>query len=440
MLAVPLGSPPIVTRGEAREGLVVRRIERAGEWILPRRQGVLASKPPCYHWVAALAGRVFGSSDATVRLPSAIGAMAMVASVVVLASDLGLFAASLAAVALTASWGFWLSALEARVDMLFAAAVTIALTGAWRAMAGGTATSRLALWGGVTVAVLTKGPAGAALVGGVLAGYALWSARGGGLRRLWSAPLAGGAVVLTAGWYAAAWWIGGVEFLRLHVQKENVERLLGVGDFAGDRRHAPFKLIGAFAARLYPWNLAALTSLRGHPQGGRSLPLERFLHAWWLVVLAVFTLAAKRRSVYLLPLYPAIAVLAAGALTARVRSRRGRAVLLGVALGLSLAAYVATLHVRVRVAEAHGLGEAAAAMAEALPSDATLFAAAGAPENDVLVLGYLLDRPILRRRRPCETGATHALVPRGQRPSVDPALVVVDRPPASLLVRCAGAR
>src|SRR4029079_19602587 len=48
-LAWPLHSPPIDHHGEAREGLVVQAIVDRGEWILPRRNGELPSKPPLFH-------------------------------------------------------------------------------------------------------------------------------------------------------------------------------------------------------------------------------------------------------------------------------------------------------------------------------------------------------------------------------------------------------
>lgn len=112
--------------------------------------------------------------------------------------------------------------------------------------------------------------------------------------------------------------------------------------------------------------------------------------------------------------------------------------LLVLAACLSLVMYAATLHARFRTADRRGLGDAAAAMARALPAEAVLAATAGVPENDLVVLGYLLDRPILRSRHPCDQGATHTLVPRAREHAVDRELVLVDHPRASLLVRCPG--
>jgi len=47
-------TPPIWHHGEAREALVVQGIVRNHEWILPLRNGAIPSKPPFFHWLAAL--------------------------------------------------------------------------------------------------------------------------------------------------------------------------------------------------------------------------------------------------------------------------------------------------------------------------------------------------------------------------------------------------
>ena len=49
-----LGDVAFYTRGEPREGLVVREMLRTGAWIVPRRpEGEIARKPPLYYWLAA---------------------------------------------------------------------------------------------------------------------------------------------------------------------------------------------------------------------------------------------------------------------------------------------------------------------------------------------------------------------------------------------------
>ena len=65
---------PFYTRGEPREGLVVREMLASGEWLVPARpEGELARKPPLYYWAAATASRVMPERpERALRLPSAL--------------------------------------------------------------------------------------------------------------------------------------------------------------------------------------------------------------------------------------------------------------------------------------------------------------------------------------------------------------------------------
>src|SRR5712692_9513069 len=53
-----LGHAPFFDKQEPREALVVWEINHSGNWILPLRNGnEIPSKPPLYHWLAALVSR-----------------------------------------------------------------------------------------------------------------------------------------------------------------------------------------------------------------------------------------------------------------------------------------------------------------------------------------------------------------------------------------------
>src|SRR5205807_8438936 len=68
-----LGQAPFFDKQEPREALVVWEINHSGNWILPMRNGnEIPSKPPLYHWLAALASQAVNELDGfTVRFPSA---------------------------------------------------------------------------------------------------------------------------------------------------------------------------------------------------------------------------------------------------------------------------------------------------------------------------------------------------------------------------------
>src|SRR5262245_44549687 len=64
---------PFYDKQEAREALVVWEIIHSGNWILPLRNGIeIPSKPPLYHWLAALTAKSMNRLDEfTVRFTSA---------------------------------------------------------------------------------------------------------------------------------------------------------------------------------------------------------------------------------------------------------------------------------------------------------------------------------------------------------------------------------
>ena len=128
MLAWPVCSPPISHHGEAREGLVVQDIVGHGHWVLPRRNGELPSKPPLFHWSAAAATHLFGAGDASLRLPSAGAALLVVLATYALGVLIGgRITGWLASGVLLGMAPFLTAAGEARVDMVFAAAITVTL-------------------------------------------------------------------------------------------------------------------------------------------------------------------------------------------------------------------------------------------------------------------------------------------------------------------------
>src|SRR5512134_3145649 len=69
-----IGSIPFFDKGEPREALAVQDIVQRGEWLVPLKRATdIPSKPPLFHWSAALVSRLTGSlTETTVRFPSAL--------------------------------------------------------------------------------------------------------------------------------------------------------------------------------------------------------------------------------------------------------------------------------------------------------------------------------------------------------------------------------
>jgi 4-amino-4-deoxy-L-arabinose transferase-like glycosyltransferase len=312
-------APPIWHHGEAREGLVVQGIVHNHEWILPLRNGGMPSKPPFFHWLAALPAFVFGPSDWIVRLPSAIGAAIMAAATFFMGSQMGGRRTGwLAAGALLGMHEFWISGSQARVDMVFAACIALALAGFFFWYRDGHRGTRATCYVASACAVLAKGPVGLILPGLTIISFLIFEGRFRHLWAFWSGPLAALVLLLDLGWYAFAYHMGGDEFLSLQIATENVDRFFGRGSFSTE--NTSFDTLVWLAKQTLPWNLVLVWSLIRRIKGAREDWAGRFLHAWWISIFVFFVLAARSRPVYLLPMYPAIALLAGRAIDDRIRS------------------------------------------------------------------------------------------------------------------------
>jgi 4-amino-4-deoxy-L-arabinose transferase-like glycosyltransferase len=316
-----LGKAPFHTGGEPREGLVVWRMTHPADWrdlILPRRDGPtgleLPSKPPLFHWLAAVTSLVHGSTDEwSIRFPSA--ALSLIGLLCVFAAGTALWspaAGLIAALALMTMFEWARAATDARVDMTLTFGLQLAFLSLLFFLRNRAAGWLIPLYIGITLAVLGKGPVGAALPGFVAL---LMLALTRDLSFLRQMRLGYGALVVgvvAGGWYVMALILGGWGFFRKQVLAENVFTFLNSQDFGGGHRHPAYYLLGALLLGLLPWTILLLgvsaRLWRQRRQLARHDP-RLYLLLWIAVVFAFYAFAASKRGVYLLALYPAVALL-----------------------------------------------------------------------------------------------------------------------------------
>jgi 4-amino-4-deoxy-L-arabinose transferase-like glycosyltransferase len=349
---------PFYTRGEPREALVVQTIVTRGDVVLPMRNGdELPSKPPLFHWLGALASIAHGRlSEASIRFPSLAFSLVTVAATAAAAwAWWGAATAVLSSVILATSFQWLASSVVARVDMVLAATISLALLLFARAIETGRripATVYVLL----VAATLTKGPVGLVLPCAVA--FVTLALRGElrfvGWRDARLLAMAAAAVAL---WYAAAWAVGGQAFLDKQILKENVFRVLDADSVDAGHVEAFWYYVPLLAAGLAPWSLfvpglaaaawarrsakrttaseasppdaSGLTPSEPSIDGGdiergaigksaerpaeafdpRFDPHVLFLLVWGGLTFVMFSLAGSKRAVYLLPAYPAYAML-----------------------------------------------------------------------------------------------------------------------------------
>ncbi len=314
----PAVSTPFFTKGEPREGLVVRRMVEEGDWVLPKRTSehgwTIASKPPFFHWLGAGSSILTGGpSELAIRLPSVVlGAVTVVAVWCVARTVLPATAAFFGAIVLATTFEWVRAVSSARVDGTLVALMTIPLLLFHRGVVRGGLTRGEALVAYATLAcaTLTKGPVGFLLPGLVVGAALLVYRKLALVPRL--RPLLGAIVIvaLAGGWYLAAWHLGGDAFFRKHILKENVFRFLGASALKSGHEHGFFYYLPTFAAGFLPWTplflVALVAALRDRDV--RRDPRIGFLLVWIGVVFGFYSAASAKRSVYLLALYPAAAL------------------------------------------------------------------------------------------------------------------------------------
>lgn len=312
-----VGDLPFYTRGEPREGMVVQEMQRTGEWLVPARpDGDLARKPPLYYWLGAAALALLPDrAELALRLPSALAATAgVVATWVAARAAFGAAAGFPAAAVVATSFEWVRAATSARVDMVLAGALAVAFAGFTLALVQPGRGPLVLATVGAALAALAKGPVG--LVLPALAIGALMAARRDLvlLARLRPIHVLGVAGVVAALWYGAALMKYGAAFFEV-VAKENWLRFIDTDDAKTGHAHGLLYLPLLGLVGLLPWTpllpLAAVPERRGDAPGAQA---AAFALAWAVVTLVFFSLADAKRSVYLLPAFPAFALLVGAAI------------------------------------------------------------------------------------------------------------------------------
>lgn len=309
-----LGRTPFHTRGEPREAVVVQDLAAHGHWILPRRNATqLPRKPPLFYWLGGAAAQAHGAVDEwSVRLPSALqsGAAALLLTGTA-ASLLSPLAGAAAGIILLSSFEWLRAATAARVDMTLTFGLTLVFVGLLLVRRSPRGPWLLLCYAGAAWATLAKGIPGLAIPALAVALLCLLDRSLQPLRAL--RPLRGLAVVglLAGAWYAAAAAEGGRAFIDI-VARENLVRIVGARQASLGHEHGLGYLVGVLLAGLLPWTLllpsvaAALWRERA-ALGGRDPRLFALL--WCVAVFLPYAIASSKRGVYLLPLYPAVALL-----------------------------------------------------------------------------------------------------------------------------------
>jgi 4-amino-4-deoxy-L-arabinose transferase-like glycosyltransferase len=349
-------SLPPTDRDESRYVVTSHRMVDTGDIVDLRFQDQPRYLQPAgIYWAQAASASVFGRDAIwAYRIPSLLGAL----FAVLMTGWLGVYffgrrAGIAAALLLAACFSLNFEARIAKIDAVLLASITAAQLALMRAYVEpkvGRWTSA-AFWAALGVGLLVKGPLVILVSGTTIAALVIWDRKARwllNLRPQWG-PLLTLAIALP--WFIAIGVITDGAFYKRSLMRN----FLGKVGTSEQGHKGPFGYhLALFIAAMWPASLLALRAV-GFAWRERATPAIRFLLCWLIPSWIVFEFVATKLPHYVLPTYPAIALIAGAALFApQVESKtRGWVFAFVCLIWLAVSAVIAALGPAILMREQH---------------------------------------------------------------------------------------
>ena len=306
-----LGERDLWDAAETRAAQIAREMIETGDYIVPHLNGeVIATKPPIFHYLILLSYRVFGVDEFSSRFPSALAGVVLAAITFCIGTSiLGLRGAFISGLVLILTSKLWWHARSAQMDITFTALIAGAQLCVYRILNGAPrpAPYRVALFALMGIASVTKGLLGLAVPMATCLVYLAWDRR---LRDIRLLRPGRGLLIFVA--FAAPWFV----LFFIQAGSESANEMLFRQQFtrffnAFDRKQPIYFYFGEIFEVLTPWSLfipaAALLFAPG--SDGTQRQALRFPAVWFSVTFILLSLSQAKRGAYLLPLFPAAALI-----------------------------------------------------------------------------------------------------------------------------------
>jgi 4-amino-4-deoxy-L-arabinose transferase-like glycosyltransferase len=312
-IAPGLGSATLWEPDEPRFAEATRQMFERGDFLTPYFNGVPRfEKPILLYWLQAIAYAALGPTELAARLPVAVMGIGTVLVLYLLGAAIASpRAAFVAALALATMFRFVAMSRQGLTDVPVVFFITVAMYGFVRSVTTPSRAAPWLAWSAVGLGVLTKGPVGLLPVA-VWAAYAAARRDGQLVARVRPIPGAIVAMVIAVPWYAMMIVEHGRAFVDFAIGHEIVNRVMSEREFAPMRGFLYyFKVWPGDAA---PWSILFIAALGWTTRRWRELRTDDrraigLALTWFLGVFFIFSLSRSKVAHYVLPAYPAAALL-----------------------------------------------------------------------------------------------------------------------------------
>ncbi|MDP4028376.1 MAG: glycosyltransferase family 39 protein [Gallionella sp.] len=305
----------LIKPDEGRYAEIPREMVVSGDWVTPHLNDLkYFEKPPLQYWATAVAYEVFGEHQWTSRLWAALTGLAGVlvvgfAGARLFGREAGIYAALILGSSSLYALMSHVNTLDMGVTFFISLGIFALLLAQQESAPALRRNWMLLAWAAMALAVLSKGLMGLILPGAALFLYSVfnrdvkvW------LRMHWVSGLLMFFLVV------APWFVlvmrANPEFFQFFFIREHFERFTTKvhGRYQPWHYFVPVLLMG-----MLPWTLlmfdTLLRSWHGSAAQARTFSPERFLLVWAVFIYFFFTISSSKLPSYLLPMFPALALL-----------------------------------------------------------------------------------------------------------------------------------
>ncbi len=313
-----LGAYPLMDPDEGRYAEIPREMLESGGFITPHLDYVhFFFKPPLFYWMNAVSFKLLGENEFAARFPSALcGFLTILLTYFIGLNAFGRREALLSALILGTSGGYYTCSRLNLIDM----PLTLFMTAAFGFfLLASTTAGRRGLYFylfyiAMALAVLAKGLIGVIFPGMVIFCHMLFLRRWRLLRemRLFTGALI--VIAICAPWFILA-SVKNPGFAKFFFLREHVGRFIS-------RIHQRHEFFGFFVPGLLgmmlPWSffLPAVVAQFRSKRKSDEYPVWLFIALWALVIFIFFSFSESALLTYIIPIFPAIALLTGATLSA----------------------------------------------------------------------------------------------------------------------------